>query len=546
MEACPGGPPRTARRPSSRGGMTMVPTRVGRVLGEGRWPGYLAALAAVVLMTTLIGLVSARVHIANIAMLYLLAVLATALAFGSVPAVVASIASFLTFDFFFTEPYRTLTVADPAEWIALLLFLVTALVTGQLTAALRRRAREAEQREREAAVLYDVARLLAGPDLERALNEMAERLRGELRLAAVAIRLRVDDRLAARAAVGAPAALLLAGQAASTPGQLLQPGGPPSGGQRGGPGRWVRYVPPRAPGTAEPAGGRLHLVPVQATAGRVGEVVLVRPARRGAVSDADTRLLSAVAAQLGSAVDRARLEREATEAEILRGTDELRKALINAVSHDLRTPLASIIAAADTLRQHTVEWSQEERDGFARGIADEAHRLNRIVGHLLDLSRIEAGALRPDKRPYDLGGLVDEVVGRLRPLTAGHRVVVAVPDDLPPLRLDYVEIDQVLSNLVENAAKYAPPGTEIAVSARLLDHQVEVEVADRGPGIPPAHLPRLFEPFFRLDGDARRPRGSGLGLTVARGLVEAHGGRIRAENRDGGGARFVFTLPLAP
>jgi two-component system sensor histidine kinase KdpD len=125
-------------------------------------------------------------------------------------------------------------------------------------------------------------------------------------------------------------------------------------------------------------------------------------------------------------------------------------------------------------------------------------------------------------------------------------VVVSVPDDLPPLRLDYVEIDQVLSNLIENAAKYAPPGTEIAVSARRVDHEAEVEVADRGPGIPAAALPRLFEPFYRLDGDARRPQGSGLGLTVARGLVEAHGGRIRAENRADGGARFVFTLPLPP
>ena len=233
-----------------------------------------------------------------------------------------------------------------------------------------------------------------------------------------------------------------------------------------------------------------------------------------------------------------------TAAEILRRTDELRRALINAVSHDLRTPLATIIASADTLRQRNVDWSEDERDGFAAGIADEAHRLNRIVGNLLDLSRIEAGALRPDKRSYDLGGLVDEVVGRLRPLTAGHRVVVSVPDDLPPLRLDYVEIDQVLSNLVENAAKYSPAGSEIAVTVRRVDHEAEVEVADRGPGIPAAFLPRVFEPFYRLDGDTRRPQGSGLGLTVARGLVEAHGGRIRAENRAGGGARLVFTLPL--
>ncbi|HEY3078322.1 MAG TPA: DUF4118 domain-containing protein, partial [Chloroflexota bacterium] len=292
-----------------------------RTLGEGRWVDHLAALGAVALVTVFIAIVLARVHIANIAMLYLLAVFGAALLFGSGPAVVASVAAFLTFDFFFTEPFHTFTVADPEEWLALLLFLVTALITGQLTAALRRRAHEARQREREAAVLYDVVRLMAGPNLEQALHDVAERLRAELELAAATIRLRVDDRLSARSAVGEHVALRLAGQTASAPGQLLQPGEPPTGGQRGGPGRWVRFVPPRAPEAPKPPAGRLYLVPVQAVAGRAGDVVLVRSERGGAFSDADTRLLSAVAAQLGSAVDRARFQREATEAEILRGTD---------------------------------------------------------------------------------------------------------------------------------------------------------------------------------------------------------------------------------
>jgi len=235
-----------------------------------------------------------------------------------------------------------------------------------------------------------------------------------------------------------------------------------------------------------------------------------------------------------------------TAAEILRRTDELRRALINAVSHDLRTPLATIIASADTLRQRNVDWSEDERDGFAAGIADEAHRLNRIVGNLLDLSRIEAGALRPDKRSYDLGALVEDVLGRLRPLTVRHSVVVAIPDDLPPLRLDYVEIDQVLSNLVENATKYTPPGTEILVRARIENRELRLEVADRGPGIPPQALQRLFEAFYRVDGQ-RAPstsKGLGLGLAIVRGLVEAHGGRVWAENRAGGGARFVVALPV--
>jgi two-component system sensor histidine kinase KdpD len=184
-----------------------------------------------------------------------------------------------------------------------------------------------------------------------------------------------------------------------------------------------------------------------------------------------------------------------------------------------------------------------QRQEFAQAIEEEALRLNRIVGNLLDLSRIEGGNLRPEKDWYDLSALVDDVLGHLRPLTAGHSVVVDIPEDLPPVYLDYVQIDQVLSNLIENATKYTAPGTEIRVAARTGDGAVQIEVADQGPGIPPPALAHLFEPFYRGNGSGARRQGTGLGLAVAGGLVEAHGGRIRAENW-GRGARFLFTLPL--
>ncbi len=173
---------------------------------------------------------------------------------------------------------------------------------------------------------------------------------------------------------------------------------------------------------------------------------------------------------------------------------------------------------------------------------EEARRLDRLVGDLLDLSRIEAGVHTPRKGWYDIGALVEDVTGRLRPLTAGHRVRVQVPDDLPPVLLDYVEIDQVLSNLIENAAKYAPAGSEIEVSAAVEGDAVRIEVADRGPGIPPGDARGVFAPFRRLRRDLRTT-GTGLGLAIARRLVEAHGGRIAVEPRSGGGSRFVFTLP---
>jgi two-component system sensor histidine kinase KdpD len=515
-------------------------------LGESgqRWLGYVAGLAGVAIASGAIGLVLGRTRIANISMLYLIAIMVTAVTFGRGPAVVASVAAFLTFDFFFVDPVHTFTVADPEEWIALLLFLVTGTVTSALAAGQRARAAEAEQREREAVVLYDVVRLIAGEDLERALHEVADRLRHELKLDAVMIRARVDTYLSARAAVGDERALALIGPALPA-GQMLQPGSAPTAGERGRPGRWVRFVGPHAP--AQEVGhllDRLQLIPVETEAGRAGEVVLVRPSGARAPSQADTRLLSAVSAQIAAAVDRARLRREATEAEILRRTDELKSALINAVSHDVRTPLASILAAAGSLRQRDVAWTEPERAEFVDAIVEEAERLNRIFGNLLDLSRMEGGSLRPDKGWYDIGALIDDVLGRLRPITARHRVAARVADDLPPILLDYVEIDQVLSNLVENAAKYTPPGTEIEVGAGIEHGALRIEVADQGPGIPPEALPHLFDAFYRVEGSTRRARGLGIGLAIARGLVEAHGGRIWAENRAGGGARFVIELPV--
>ena len=308
--------------------------------------------------------------------------------------------------------------------------------------------------------------------------------------------------------------------------------------------RWVRAVPPS--GTTEPivrSSEQLHIVPISYGDRRVGSLLLVPAEGRGRFSDVENRLLSTVATQLGQGIERTRLRQEANDAEVLRRTDELRRALLNAISHDLRTPLASIIASAGSLRQRDVVWSEEQVQQFAEEIEEEARRLNRIVGNLLDLSRIEAGCLRPVKQWHDIGALIDDVLGRLRSVVAGHPLSVEAPEDLPPVSIDYVQIDEVLSNLVENAAKYSAAGAEIRISAQPVEDAVEVTVSDSGPGFTADELPHLFEPFYR--GDARTGRtGTGLGLAVARGLVEAHGGRIWAENRPEGGGVVAFALPL--
>jgi two-component system sensor histidine kinase KdpD len=506
--------------------------------------GYAAALGAVIVVSLVIAYIVGPARLANVSILYLFAVLASAAAFGRGPAVFASVVAFLIFDWFFVAPLHQFTIADPAEWVELLLFMLTATVTGQLAAGQRQRRREAEQREREAVVLYDIVRLMSESPLESALEAVAERLRSELQLPALAVEFWRPSGELVRIATGDNTAL----QRGAAPSRVLQTGPSASSDCHAAPGRWARIVRgSRAAGgdsRSVPA-GNVDVVPIKAGDRRIGGLTLFR--REPGFAAVDNRLVSAAATQIGIAVDRDRLRQEAMEAEILRRTDQLRAALLNAVSHDLRTPLAAIIASAGSLRQQDIPWSEADRQTFTEAIEQEAERLNRLVNNLLDLSRIEAGSLRPDKSWNDLGAVVDDVVERLQPLTAHHRLQVLIPLDLAPVWMDSVEIGEALYNLIENATKYAPQQTEILVEVRSEGSNVSVIVADRGPGIPPSALPHLFDPFYRAIDRANQPRpgGLGLGLAVVKGLAEAHGGGVTAENRAGGGARFTLTLPIS-
>ena len=508
------------------------------------WAGYPVALALIALVTGAIALIRSFANVANVSILYLLAVLVTAIAFGSVAAVFASFASFLAFDFFFIRPTHRFTVAGTEEWLALSVLLLTGIITGELGAALRRRAREAERRRREAVVLFDVVRLLQMPDFRQALNAVAARLRDELELAAVVISFSQEVSPTLQAEAGELEALRIARLANPPPGQILTQA---SAGRSGPLGRWIRIVPPSAQVFPQPGGNeRLHRVPVHLQDRQIGSLLLVRGPGARPLSSTDDRLLLAVASQLGTMIERVRLREVAIEAEVLQRTDDLKTALLNAVSHDLKTPLASIIASAGSLLQEDVAWTDEEQRDFARAIEEDAEYLDRLVSNLLDLSRIEAGALRPDKDWHDIASLIDDVLGRLRPVTARHNIALDVPEGLPPVLLDYVEIGDVLVNLIENATKYAPAGTEIRVSAQQVGTELRVEVADRGRDIAAQDLVRLFDRFYRVRKAEARPKGMGLGLAVAKGLIEAHGGRIWAENRDGGGNRFILALPSLP
>jgi len=252
-------------------------------------------------------------------------------------------------------------------------------------------------------------------------------------------------------------------------------------------------------------------------------------------------LVAVVTAQLAD--DARRGAEKEHEVALARRSDALKTALLHAVSHQLRTPLASIKASVSALRQADTTYTDDDRAELLAAIEEEADRLDRLVRNLLDASRLEAGAMTPRKQPQDLRELSKAVLGQLQPVLAGRPLRLDVPEDLPLVACDYAQIDQVLTNLVENAARHTPTGTPIHVSMTCLDGGVRIEVADQGPGIPIADRERLFGSFER---GHTRAQGTGLGLAIARGLVEAHGGRLWVESgHHDAGARFLFTLPLA-
>jgi two-component system sensor histidine kinase KdpD len=523
---------------------------LGAVLPRGT-VGYVAAGAGVALMTVAIGGIAGRWGsgaLGSVSVLYLLVVLPVAVRYGRGPAVFASAAAFLAHNWFHVQPLHTLTVADPQEWVALVLFLVVSTVTGALAAAQRRRAEEARRREREARALHELGRILsASDDVGAALRAVAEHLRAALDLGGCAVLLPDDPVRGGRAVARAVAGAAPPPEERATAEWLVAPARSASA---AGPGRrWVRVHPPQR-GPARRAAPRVAFVPLRAAERTVGVLRLARRPDAPAWSEEDARLVDAAADQIALAVERARLREEALDMEVLRRTDETRQALLASVSHDLRTPLASIKASAESLLQEEVPWTPGERRAFTLAIREEADRLNRLVENLLDVSRIEAGALRPARQLYPLEALVDDVVGRLRGPTARHRVVVDVPEDLPPVPLDYVLVGQALANLLENAVKHTPPGSTVTVSARQEGDAVVLAVTDDGPGIPAAALPRVFDKFFRVSGgDTARTPGTGLGLAVVRGVAEAHGGAAAVASPPPGalrGTRFTLSLPLRP
>ncbi len=481
---------------------------------------YAWSLAIVALSTAVSGAMWPFFHVTDLLMVYLLGVVLAATRLGRGPSALASVLSVAAVDFCFVPPYFTFAVTDKQYGITFGVMLVVALLISDLATRVREQAEMARLRERRTAVLYaasrDLAATPAGDEIARASAR------------------HVSD------AVSASAAIVVA-----RPDGALVPissrdegfGLPP---RDEAVARWVLEHGRKAGrGTDTLPGADALFLPLLGTRGAVA-VLGARAPSEGEFTTEQFQILEALASQTAAALERAQLAEAAQKARVDVETERLRNALLSSVSHDLRTPLATITGAASSLMEEP-SVSEATRRELTTAIFEEGDRLNRLVGNLLDMTRLESGAIRVRRDWESIEEIVGAALTRVETRLRGRRIETAIPDDLPLVSIDGILIEQVLVNLLENAAKHTPPEAPIEVSVWLADGVLSVTVADRGPGLAPGAEARVFEKFYRTESGAG---GVGLGLTICRGIVTAHGGQIATRNREGGGAAFSFTLPI--
>lgn len=516
--------------------------------------GALAVLLAVAL-SLLLAALRAHLTTANIALLYLLPVLTGATIGGLIPGVLAAVLCAVTFDLLFIRPYGVLTVGSGEDLLTLGLYGAVGALAAELAARARARADEAARRAAFNALLYDLSSVFLAGDLDGALAVLVERIGAAFALLSCDILLPgAEEVLRSRAHWGTESAprtgdeRRVATVAAWTY-------------ARGGTVDLVRARPAASayPATTGQAGAAspaergsddamlffpLRIAQPRGEARPMGVLALMRPAGTP-LTDDETRLLETLAAQVALLVDRARLAEDAAQAAVLRESDRVKSILLANVSHELRTPLTTIRGAAESLLATDMQLDAPTRAELMAGIRDDADRLAALVGNLLSLSRLEADSQRPDRHLYDLAEIAAGAVIRLQPQLARHAVQTDLAEDVPPVLVDYTLIDQVVVNLLDNAARYAPAGTTITLRLRQDGDRALLSVADQGPGIPAAERERVFERFVRLPmAEGSRAPGSGLGLAICRAVALVHDGRIWVEDTGQQGTTVTLALPI--
>ncbi|MCJ7831592.1 MAG: DUF4118 domain-containing protein [Dehalococcoidia bacterium] len=488
------------------------------------WRRYLQGLLLVGAGTAIGALIHPLLSPVNLVMVYLLAVVIAALYLGRGPSLVVAVLSVLAFDYFFVPPRLTLAVSDSEYLLTFAALLIVGLVISNLAVQVREQAESAVHRESQTAELYALSRDLAvAVDLDTVLQAVITHVSQTL---------------------GCEAAILLPDPSSGTVvAQALTPGLELNENELAVATWAYRNAQPAGRGTDTLPAAAARYLPLETSRGVVGVLGLKPTDPNSRLSSDQLQVLDAFASQAALAVERVKLAEQAGRAEVLQATERLQTALLNSISHDLRTPLVAITGALSSLQGDDVAMNEATRRNLAENAYEEAERLNRLVGNLLDMTRIEAGALRTSLEPCDVqdvvGAALEQLAGRLE----ARAVLLDVPAGIPLVPMDFAFITQVLVNLLDNALKYSAVGSPIELQARPADTGVEINVRDRGVGIPPEDLERVFDKFYRV----QRPGsvgGTGLGLSICKGILEAHGGSILASNRPGGGTVVTIALPL--
>jgi two-component system, OmpR family, sensor histidine kinase KdpD len=491
-----------------------------------RWRRYLLGLALVGL-STLLGLVM-RPHFSptTIIMIYLLSVVVSAFYLGLGPAILVSILGVLVFDFFIIPPYLTFAVADTEYVFTFIVLLVIGIVVSYLTSRVRRQSRVARQRESETATLYALSRNLAATiGLQATIRAIISSVKETFGRDVVVFLPDAQNKETLKPHAENPNLIIDKNEVAAAV--------------------WsFQHQKTVGQGTDTLPNAKARYLPLNTARGAVGVMALWVSATTTQLTMEQTRLLEAFADLAAVAVERTQLAEEARNAQILEATEKLQTALLNSISHDLRTPLVSIIGVLSSLREEGMGLDDAARTNLIQVATEEAERLNHLITNLLDVSRIEAGAIRISRQPSEVQDIVGVALEQSGSRSGNRPIKIDIPPALPFVSVDFGLIVQALVNILDNALKYSPPDSPIEISGRQVAQQVEIVVADRGIGIPPEDLQRVFDKFYRV----HRPdnvTGTGLGLSISKGIVEAHGGRIAAENRPGGGTVVRLTLPVA-
>jgi two-component system, OmpR family, sensor histidine kinase KdpD len=456
---------------------------------------YLLTLVITFLAAGVLYYLRQMLHPTAIALLCLTPVCLCATLWGIGPGITSAILSFFSYNYFFIEPYFSLTVRRSEDLIVLAAFLAIAVLLSELVGQAKVGMAAATAREHETHRLYELIATLSRLQDELSVTQtLAQQINEIFQPDRIEVMVEMTNR------------------------------------------------PPIVTKEGLPASTRPNLIiPLQTSRGLLGEIRLWRTTVL--FTESDEKLLNAFATQVVLAVERIRLSETARRARVLEESDQLKTSLLSSVSHELRTPLATIKASVSSLRSGDVDWGSDARLDLLAVIEEETDRLNILVGNILDMSRIESGALNPQKKPNALKEIISRAVGYIHNQAQNHAIEIDVAEDLPLVSVDFVQIEQVFTNLISNSLKYAPVRTVIKIQAEPKDNKVLlVRVANQGPGVPEGQLERIFDKFYRAK-NTDQITGAGLGLSICKGIIEAHGGKIWAENLPGGFA-FNFTLPL--